>query len=314
MVLCVAPGAAPQTPDSPIFRAQSTLVSVNVSVTRGNRPVMGLTASSFRLTDNGVPQAVERLDREDVPIDATLIVDLSGSAAGFADEIRRDARRILGMLRPIDRGRVLAIHSGVEELRPMQATAGNAPLPAPTGTVNGSSVRDAILAAFMARTDPDRRRLIVAITDGHDNKSIVDARTLYELGRRSDAALHLVVTESPRFVRQADGGLAVPFSVFGNGIPFSRGTMTLGDWDFLLETAVATGGLVHGDPGSRSRGASRNAVAAFRDVFDEFRHSYVLRYQPQGVAAGGWHGISVTVDGVAGTEVRARRGYFAGSR
>jgi tetratricopeptide (TPR) repeat protein len=50
-------------------------------------------------------------------------------------------------------------------------------------------------------------------------------------------------------------------------------------------------------------------TGTFREVFDDFRSSYVLRYTPQGVTRGGWHTIDVTVPRAKGASVRARKGY-----
>ena len=54
------------------FRSTTALVSVSVSVKRGNNVVANLTAPDFALTDNGVAQTVEAVSIESVPIDVTL--------------------------------------------------------------------------------------------------------------------------------------------------------------------------------------------------------------------------------------------------
>jgi hypothetical protein len=52
---------------------------------------------------------------------------------------------------------------------------------------------------------------------------------------------------------------------------------------------------------------------AFLRALDDFRSSYVLRYSPHGVAAGGWHEIAVRVTRPGrGYVVRARKGYVGG--
>src|SRR5215471_17354195 len=63
----------------PTFRAFTDVVSVDVSVKNGRVPVGGLTPADFELRDNGVVQAIDAVSIETVPIDVTLIVDLSGS-------------------------------------------------------------------------------------------------------------------------------------------------------------------------------------------------------------------------------------------
>ena len=63
-----------------VFRARTDSVAISASVKRGNDPVAGLTARDFMLTDNGVPQAIEAVTIESVPLDVTLFMDTSGSA------------------------------------------------------------------------------------------------------------------------------------------------------------------------------------------------------------------------------------------
>jgi len=71
-----------------------------------------------------------------------------------------------------------------------------------------------------------------------------------------------------------------------------------------------TGGAFHG-PGHDSRwGRNLNAVAAVRDLIEEFRQSYVVQYTPRNVASGGWHDVVVRIKGFDPKGVRARAGYF----
>ena len=49
-------------------------------------------------------------------------------------------------------------------------------------------------------------------------------------------------------------------------------------------------------------------AAAFRSILDEFRHRYLITYQPRGVPREGWHKLEVRVNR-RGATVRARPGY-----
>jgi hypothetical protein len=142
--------------DQPVFRARTTAVSLDVSVKRGNRPVTGLTAADFQVTDNGVPQMVEQAFTEALPIDVTLIIDASGSTAARIDEIRRNAREVLGLLRPDDRARVLIIEEIPYELLPLQRVGSGIVVPGERLHGGLSSVHDTILAGLVARPDPVR--------------------------------------------------------------------------------------------------------------------------------------------------------------
>lgn len=122
--------------DRPVFRAATSTVSVNVSVKRGNQPLLGLTTADFELTDNGVHQVVDDVSRDAVPIDATLLVDTSGSVAGVVERLKKDTGQIIAMLRPIDRFRLLTFDRYVNEMTPLQSV--DAPQPPPYATDHGA--------------------------------------------------------------------------------------------------------------------------------------------------------------------------------
>ena len=84
------------------------------------------------------------------------------------------------------------------------------------------------------------------------------------------------------------------------------------DEDILLltEAAETTGGELRG-PGLFG---DADPVAAFKRVFDDVRQSYVLRYSPREVEAGGWHELAVTVPRMPNATVRAPKGYSVAER
>lgn len=98
---------------APVFRADTSAVTVNVSVTRGNVPVEGLTADDFRLYDNDTLQEVTAVTWEAVPVDVSLVVDTSGSTFPALDDLREGLRRMTQFLRPADRVRVLTMGNAV---------------------------------------------------------------------------------------------------------------------------------------------------------------------------------------------------------
>ena len=83
-------GQAPQTgkEPAPVFRASADVVSVDAAVQRDRRPVVGLKPADFEILDNGVSQEISDVSYERLPIDVTLLLDVSasvrmGASAGF---------------------------------------------------------------------------------------------------------------------------------------------------------------------------------------------------------------------------------------
>ena len=175
----------------PKFRATTAVVTVSVSVKRGNSVVANLTAADFRVTDRGVPQTIEAVSIESVPIDVTLFLDTSGSTSGKLDEMRQDVQTIQQLLRPGDRFRLLTIGDAVNLALPWVAAGTKAPVA--IEAVGGISlIRDALMFALVHRPDPGRRHLIVGMTDRRDCGSVVPTSLLYDVAGRSEAVMHLV--------------------------------------------------------------------------------------------------------------------------
>ena len=276
--------------DQAVFRTRTDVVAISASVKRGNAPVPNLKAGDFRVTDNNVPQSVEAVTIESVPLDVTLFMDTSGSTAGALDRMKKNVAAIAGMLRPDDQFRLLTIGLAVEVPVPWQP-AGK-PITLDMKAVPGISlIYDAVFVALTHTPAPGRRHLIVAMTDGEDCGSLVDGPRVFETSARTEAVLHWIYVSS--------GGDFDPNSVSAWCTPSDAR-----DTDFIGESAARTGGDSHrsrfGDP----------AVRTFAQILDEFRQSYVLRYVPQGVTSRGWHAVTVHVPAQPGLTIKSRSGYY----
>lgn len=273
-----------------VFRARTESVGISASVKRGNAPVANLTASDFRLTDNGVAQAIEAVTIESVPLDVTLFMDTSGSTAGALDRMKRNVVSIAGMLRPDDQFRLLTIGLAVETPVPWQR-AGNRVALDMKAVPGISLVYDALFVALTHAPAAGRRHLIVAMTDGEDCGSLLDGARVLDASGRSEAVLHWICVSS--------GGDFDP-----NAVPAWCTPGDAREVDFVGESAARTGGDSHrsrfGDP----------AVRTFAQILDEFRQSYVLRYSPQGVKGNGWHAVTVQVPAHPALTIKSRSGYF----
>ena len=273
-----------------VFRARTDLVTVSASVKRGNSPVGNLTAADFRLYDNGIPQKIDAVTIESVPLDVTLFMDTSGSTSGALDRMKRNVRSMAAMLRPEDRVRLLTI--GISVYEPLPWQPGGRAVSLEMAAVPGVSViYDALVAAFAHEPDSGRRHLIVALTDGLDCGSLIDGPRMLDVATRSEAVLH--------FIHVGNSGDLGDYAIAAYCTP-GEAEHT----NFVKQAAEQSGGGMHksrfGDP----------AVRTFSRVLSEFRQSYVLRYSPAGVKPEGWHQIRVEVPDRKNLTIRARSGYF----
>jgi len=276
-----------------VFRSRTDLVAISASVKRGNAPVANLTAKDFVVTDNGVPQVIEAVTIESVPLDVTLFMDTSGSTAGSLDRMKREVVAIAKMLRPDDQFRLLTIGLSVEAPVPWQRAG--LPVSLEMKAMPGISlVYDALFVALAHAPAAGRRHLLVALTDGEDCGSLLDGARILDASARSEAVLHWVYVSNQ-----------------GDFDPFAIGAWcTPGDareTDYVEQSAIRTGGEKHkslfGD----------SAVKTFARILDDFRQSYVLRYSAQHVKPGGWHAVTVQVPAQPGLTIKSRSGYFGAS-
>lgn len=281
LVLVAAVGAGqsidqPRPPD-PVFRAHVDAVQVDVLVTRDRRPVLGLGAGDFELTDNGVRQQIDDVGVDESAVNLILAVDLSGSVAGQPlRDLTRASEVLLESLRPTDRialltfSHVVALRCALTDPTACVTDALTTAVAAgETALVDGTQA--AILAAAEAAPG---RNVIVVLSGRFDTVSWLTPEHVLDSARRADAVVYAV----------ASG-------------PESR---------FVRDVTAATGGRTLRLESSASLGKT------FLAILEEFRRRYVLRYVPRGVAAGGWHDIRVRLLRGRG-EIRARPGYQRGT-
>jgi hypothetical protein len=265
-------------------------------------PVSDLTADDFVLLDNGVPQRIDALLLEQVPLDLTLVLAASTTTnTSFPTVYDWNVEIIDGLdnvegirrlLTPSDRLRVvlidLKIRGELLDLRPPNRPSRSLlPLswhaPQRTGRVR---LADGIFYALAWPVPADRQHLIIVVAEGWDTGSALEMRSVPTLAARSDAVIHAVL----RFPQ----GSATSY----------RDQIRQGTSDPALGAAVQqTGGTIL-KPSDFER--------TLRQIVSDFRGSYLLRYTPLGVALPGWHDLTVNIRRPGDYRIRARRGYEGG--
>ncbi len=266
---------------TPVFRAETEAVVVNVSVRGGNQPVGGLTRADFELRDNGIKQTLQEFSLERQPIDVTLLLDVSRSVEGpRLERLKFSVVETSQLLRPEDRLQLIAVQHWLHLIFPFQP-GGSRPSVDALTAAGGTALYDGIAAAMMVPPQPDRRRLIIAYTDGQDTISALSLGELEDVTGFSDAVLQLVVPTLRGGASRSDSASGPPA---------------------VGRVATRTGGqlFLMNDAG--------RITDAFKQAIEDFRTSYVLKYFPAGVTHGGWHELDVKV--LSGKyDVRARKGY-----
>lgn len=255
VLLVVRPSA-----QQPTFRADVAGVNLDVAVTRGGRPVRGLSAADFVLTDSGVAQRVDSASLETLPLSVFLVLDVSGSVAGEKlRHLTEASRALLAALRPGDRVSLVTFADRVTVRVPLTADAAAARAALDGLAATGpTSLRDATYAALQLAPADRTRPVILVFSDGRDTASWLSQADVLGAVRRSGVVIHAV--------ELIDGDVESPF---------------------LGELVAASGGR---------RWAATSATGLtdlFADALNEMRARYLLTYYPTDGERAGWHPLSI---------------------
>jgi hypothetical protein len=281
-------------------------------------PVPDLAASDFRVFDNSVLQTVDSVEKESMPLDVSIVVDLLdhipplGRGRGATDAWRMeqslyksDVRQIGHAMTPQDRVRLVTFEGTISEVVPLQRAGIELPVDnwfrGPLASRSYAFGRpagpffDAVASTLFRATPPGRRHLVFAFSDGVDDASLVSPDILLAAARQADVVLYLSQIKTwEEFQREAGRVRPTPWLV----------PLWDGDPGIARELAVATDG--------RQLYYDGATVGDVTRILNDFRTRYVLRYTARGVPPNGWHDIEVRVTRPGNFNVEARKGYFGG--
>ncbi|MGE0445881.1 MAG: VWA domain-containing protein [Vicinamibacterales bacterium] len=278
------------------FRANVAGVNLDVAVTRNGRPVRGLSARDFILTDSGVTQRVDTASLETLPLSVFLVLDTSGSVAGEKlASLVTASRALVGALRPGDRVSLVTFSDRVAVRVPLTTDAAAVAAALDTLTPGGqTALRDAAYSALQLLPADKSRPIVLIFSDGRDTASWLTSGDVLGAVRRAGVVIHAVeLVEEDVVVREGD--------VLGGGPRPEPSSRFLGD---LVASA-----------GGRRWAASEPERLSdlFTDALNEMRSRYLLTYYPTSVDREGWHPLSVRL-ARGRADVTHRPGYQVGAR
>ena len=259
-----------QAPQS-TFHSEIEVVRLDVSVTRGGAPVPGLAAGDFVLTDNGVPQEIESVTLERLPLSVSLVLDVSESVLGDRlGHLVQAGDALVSALRDGDRASLLTFSHSVDLRVPMTGALRSVQASLARLTGGGATaLRDAVHLALEIAPRDETRPLVLLFTDGHDTASWLTEADALDTARRAGVVVHAIRLEHDAF---------------------------------LERLAEATGGRTW------SATSDRDLRELFTRALDEMRARYLLTYTPRGVNGPGWHELKVKLK-AGRADVTARPGY-----
>jgi len=272
-----------------IFRLDTRIVVCHTTVIdKTGHLVTNLPQSAFSVFENKVRQEIRRFKREDVPVSLGLVIDNSGSMRNRIAQVKAASLALVKESNPADEVFIVNFNDSAyldnpkdkpftNDMKELEAAL------AKIDTRGGTAMRDAIQMSIDHLKGGHRdKKVLVVITDGNDNSSIVPMDAILKSAHKSDVLIYGVGLLSEEEHREA-----------------ARARKALND------LAEATGGKTFFPKDVTEVDAIARQVA--RDI----RNQYVIEYSPSNSNMdGSFRSIKVTAK-APGTTVRTRSGYYA---
>ncbi len=249
-------------------------------VDKKGRKIRGLTRSDFIVYEEGIPQELIDFYQEKRPIRMALLIDTSGSMREDIEEVQRAAVSFVKTLSELDQAfvvdfdeKVFLIQDFTSDKNLLEEAINS------TTPIGGTSIYDALHAAFRKLNKIEGRKAIILLSDGEDTESFVPYKEILQEARASDVTIYSI-------------GLGTSFAASG-----SRG--------ILKELAEETGGAAF-FPSSASKLGS-----VYEEIAEELRTQYYITYATQNETWDGrWIKIKVETKN-KDYKVRSKKGFFA---
>jgi Ca-activated chloride channel family protein len=271
--------------DDDVIKVDSSLVVLNTTITDARGlPVAGLKQAQFKVFEDGQEQKIDFFDAEKTPFAAVILIDTSGSMETRMSMARSAAINFLDGLRPDD---VTAIYNFDTKVSLVQDFSNSRDITERIFDLKAdgyTALNDAIFkAAQELEKRSEKRKAIIVLSDGADNKS----------GRSADKVLKAALASNVTLY-------TIDMSTVETG-----GKDRLQNQGALKNFAEKSGGTFIPTPG----GAAMRA--AFKNIVEELGTQYTLGYQPTNSKKDGkWREIEIKV-ARPNLNIRTRKGYNA---
>jgi Ca-activated chloride channel homolog len=192
-MLALAAGVSAQRA---VFRAEARLVVLHATVTNGRGElVTNLDRDAFTVYENGKRQPISFFRRDDIPVSLGLLIDNSASMGPLRAKVEAAALAFLRASNPLDEVFVVNFADkariDVPLTSDMQALEAGI---ARADSIGGTGLRDAVVLAdqYLRQHASRDRRVLLVITDGHDNASSSSMEQLRRTSWENETAVFAV--------------------------------------------------------------------------------------------------------------------------
>ena len=274
-----------------VFRTDTRVVVCNTTVVDKNgHLVTDLTRDAFSVSENGVAQKITEFRHEDVPVSLGLIIDNSGSMRTRRAGVEAASLALVKDSNPDDEVFVVNFNDEAFLDLPNKRNFTNNIQEMEEALTRidsrgGTAMRDAIrMSIDHLREKANRdKKVLVVVTDGVDNASIINQEALVKAAQQSGVLLYAV-------------GLLEDEDKSGANKAKRE----------LTALAEATGGETYFPKDVSEVDHIAHVVA------HDIRNQYTIQYTPSNaIMDGTYRQIKVTVNAPTRLTVRTRSGYYA---
>lgn len=263
----------------------SSLVILNATIADSNgKSVRSLTQNQFKIFENGKEQPISLFESAETPFAAVILIDTSGSMETRMSLARAAAIKFLDGLRVDDQVAIYNFDTKVSEVQEFSNSRDINPMVFELKADGYTALNDAIhKAAQKLSHRPEKRRAIIVLSDGADNKSSASSDKALKSALAVNATIYTVDMTSPEENRR-------------DRIQYQGA---------LKNYAEKSGGKFVAAPGGTA------LREAFKTIVEELGTQYTLGYQPVNIDKDGkWREIDLQVD-KPNLKIRTRKGYHA---
>jgi len=275
------------------LRLNVNLVTVDVLVRdESGGPISFLKAENFAVLDNGHAQQLTLFSQDKIPLAVALVIDASDSITPYLPVLRSTAMSVLGRLGPQDQVALFFFDHVPHRVTDLTRDRYRIALLTEKLMVGAdTNISDAIFEAarYLRRAAPDRRRVIILVSDNYASVRGVhtEEESLRET-QQANATLYSLKTPGDNAIRQ------------------------FGSPNFVDRVARETGGR------TLTVGLFTNLAQALESVIMGLKLEYTLGFTPTDVGEdGSYHRLAVKLvpgERWQNCRVQARNGYYSGAQ
>jgi len=281
---------AQQQPPTTFTVGTRLVVCHTTVIDKSGHLVTNLTKDAFSVFENGTPQEIKSVKREDVPVSMGLIIDNSGSMRDKRAKVEAAALALVKDSNPDDEVFIVNFNDEAfldlphgknftNDIKEMEEALTR------IDSRGGTAMRDAIRMSIdhLKEKAHKDKKVLVVVTDGNDNSSVISLENLVKAAQQSEVLIYGVGLLGDEERREAARA--------------TRALKSLGE---------ATGGAIFFPKELAEVDKIAHQVA--RDI----RNQYTVEYSPSNTAMdGSYRQIKITVKAPGNPTVRTRSGYYA---